>query len=151
MNAEIAPTPVLWCSVFLGTHNTGKRRACLCFCGILTYILYSLLQAYQHKRSPQPHTKLSLCILGVAWNVTGVKTFPLSSLFLTLPCRQRHLWLSLHYTAIFETKGGYIYFLCVWCLTLAHVLQSIYQHPRSIPSIQSSSPPAPNLCPTCIA
>lgn len=69
------------------------------------YILYSLVQAYQHQISQGLHTRLCLHILGVVWNVTGLKTFPLSSLFLTPQCRQRHLQLSLHSTVIFETKA----------------------------------------------
>jgi len=66
------------------------------------------MQAYPHQGSWSLHTRPSHFISGVAQKVINIETFPLSTLFLTTPCRQRCLQLSLHSTAIFETKGIFV-------------------------------------------
>lgn len=82
------------------------------YCSVLLGLLIVKAHPTHVQHSQSSHMSLSCCILGTAWNVTGTETFPSSSLFLTPLCRQRCLQLSLHLTAIFETKGVF-----VWCLT----------------------------------
>lgn len=113
---------------------TTMKKAHIFICRVLIYIYYAVLlrlplvtsrlvQAYQYQRSQCSHTRPSCPILEVACNATGVKTFPLSFLFLICLCRQRHLQSSLHLTAIFETKGVFVWHLTAFQkITLASCL-----------------------------